>query len=523
MKAPSWGANNKLCVLLLVGFVLQFAVGLSRIIEKYQEALPYASALRLPSSAELPGFFVVILFNALILGLALGLSPVKPSRVGAITSLSYGFLFHTGLMGLMHYVCVFSTRHFYPWLSWLYVVSGYVIALLFARGEFVGNFNILTKRAKNAMASVAGKKNGVPASALCLFLLAMIPFLFLPYHHCDTKEFYAKRAFLIQETGDYRSFGIEPASEYPPLYSIVLWMGMGDTVFQGRIIPFVWLLCFMVIFYNRLRSRGIPNAKWILAFFAMTGSVWTGMISYYADVPLMIFLCSAFFLLEDQVFGGREFLPDTRAVWACAVLLSSCVLLRPDGVIALLTVLVCTMLFWKRGAMRDVFSASAVPLVFQLSWSLRPQAFRGIPHYFHEASEAALLGWGAGLHWKTVWNFLYAAQGLILSHYGFGVFFYFLFAACLFALRRKNIEERLKYYVCMSIAGFLVVCASYLVLGLFLNPTHDYKLFIRVSMGRSLLHFYPIMLLFVAGVLAKAGSWAGKSSADKQVDFIRAT
>lgn len=496
-ESKTFTAFKKPEIVLATLLGIQLLILVAKVVENCRDALALQSQIQLLSFQNARATGIVVLFHLALLGLGLMLSPLaaRPQR-SVLLRMSYGFLFHVSALSLLHYVYLMATGRFFGSLNWIYAGVGGLL-IVFRKG-----YAILPEFAR-FIRTILQNWNGA-RTLLILIVLSQAFFLFFPYHHCDAAEFYAKKAFLIQRQSDYRALTVEPASSYPPLYSIQLWMGMGDRLFEGRIVPFLWFLFFLVILLGRIKSLPIAFPEWVLVFFAATSSVWLGVISYYANVPLMIFFCSGFFLIMDHIEdpGLKPFLKNRETIIG-VVLLSAAALIRPDGLLSLLIGLSALWVFLRFKKAGQLLLAAAIPVLFRLSWSFRPESFRGDPLFFDRISESVLQGWGAGLHWKTVENFLYATQGLIFSHYGFGIFFYLLIAAgVLISFRKKPVGRIPTPYGLLSTFSLLGVFCLYLTIGLFFNPTMAYVLYIRVSLGRNILHFYPFLLLFMAIVFS---------------------
>ena len=76
-----------------------------------------------------------------------------------------------------------------------------------------------------------------------------------------------------------------------------------------------------------------------------------------------------------------------------------------------------------------------IVLALSLTWEFGPYGYGRRPVIFKNRMVlAARMGYG--FHFKTVLRFLYAAQGLYLSHYGFAVFFYGIITAFIAGIRK---------------------------------------------------------------------------------------
>ena len=124
--------------------------------------------------------------------------------------------------------------------------------------------------------------------------------------------------------------GLRPG--YPPLDSILLWFGIGDPLFEGRLLPWLLLVLFAVFFRARLARTAPGLAPAGLLFLVATVHVWQGVATYYADVPLMVFAAAGSFLvLGFPAATGAA--PSRFDRVAGALCLAAAVLVRPDGLL----------------------------------------------------------------------------------------------------------------------------------------------------------------------------------------------
>lgn len=468
----------------------------------YSEAWPYISTVHLLSFAGFTASLKVILWHLLLIGLGYWVNPFSNnSKTSVFIKFSYGILMHTAILLLLHYASVYVLKRFFPILNWGYLLAGYMVGLFLNKGNYLHLYVDFRQQIQFMFVKLIAKPN-LKYLAVISLLTIQLPFTIIPYSHSDVKEFYAPRAFLIEKLESSEAISQSPVSSYPPLYSILLWMGMGDSLFQGRILPFLWFLSFVCIFAYYLKQYGIERRSWILLYFLATAQVWMGMVTYYANVPLMILLCSAAFLMFEIINekSNINHFKEYR-IWLIMLFLSAASIIRPDGLYYAIILIAGFFLYSSREKRKILIWISIFPLIVGLSWYLRPDFLRGGELVLKKVDPEILTKWGAGLHWKTVVNFLYAWQGLYLSHYGFGAFFYAFIVA--YFLERKNktyFNKTFRNYRILSVVFLCSVAVCYLGVGLFLNPTLDYYIWVRVSLGRATVHLYPIMLMYTFAV-----------------------
>ena len=315
--------------------------------------------------------------------------------------------------GLAVYAAALAAGSLFPSLAW----AALVISAAFA-----------------AAAGRAARPAGTPAprapvsafdalSALFLGTL-LVPAVF-PYIAYDAKVVWSARAYAMSDQGFAAGVlaGVRPG--YPPLDSILLWLGIGDPLFEGRLLPWLLLVLFAVFFRARLARTAAGFAPAGLLFLVATVHVWQGVATYYADVPLMVFATAGSFLVLGLT-AGTGAAPSRFDRVAGTLCLAAAVLVRPDGFVCV-GVIVLAALWGARARLR----AAAAPLSFAAAvwatWALRPASLR-------PGAEAYRFVGGA--NWReaaatpveavarVLGIFLFSLQGQWLSHKGVGTAVY---------------------------------------------------------------------------------------------------
>ena len=272
--------------------------------------------------------------------------------------------------------------------------------------------------------------------AASIFILAtlLVP-LFFMYIHYDTKYVWACRAFALGNTPSFsalagcaQAYSQKAGPTYPPIWSILLWLGIRDPIFQGRLLAWTLLPLFALFFRARLARMNASLAPPALLFLLATGWVWNGAATYYADVPLMIFIVTGSLLALGLPRRQYEEGPPTIEKISGALCLSAGVLMRPDGLYTMAVIGAATA--WARSRRTTSFQAwpFLAALAVALSWTLwRPAVLNVASLYFspnglwHSAGPTS----GYAL-WNLMRVFMYRWQGQWFSHWGVGVAFYLL-------------------------------------------------------------------------------------------------
>jgi len=67
---------------------------------------------------------------------------------------------------------------------------------------------------------------------------------------------------------------------YPPLFPILLWLGIRDPLFEGRLLPVVVAALFALFLRSRLARASPAGAPAATLFFVCTVHVWRGTAMY---------------------------------------------------------------------------------------------------------------------------------------------------------------------------------------------------------------------------------------------------
>ena len=373
------------------------------------------------------------------------------------------------------------------------------------------------------------------ASAFVLATL-MIPTVF-PYIHYDTKYIWACRAFALDQTPSLgalarcvHSYAPTVGPAYPPVWSILLWLGIEDPVFQGRLLAWILLPLFALFFRARMARIDPSLAPPALLFLLVTVHVWNGAATYYADVPLMIFLVTGSLLVLGLPRRGAETTrscdPSENALGcmgrgaettrscdrvAGTLCLCAAVLTRPDGIHYLAVVAVAAAWFGLRrkapfpaGPFLAATAAAASWMLLRPA-SLHVAAQSPAPNELWR-SAGATAGQAA---WNLLLVFLYGSQGQWLSHRGYGVLFYLLAGLAVWRWRRaapSGYDTRFFGLVSLGFLAAVLLCFAAMP---FLNDMHvpgacrpgtnylvSYMYCIRTGLGRMTVHLYPFLILW---------------------------
>jgi len=453
-------------------------------------------------------------YNMLLVLLSFWATPlIRKKNFSFMSAGCYGYLLFVSLLSLLDYGIIYLTGHYYP------VVNILFPGILLIAGIF--NARAIRERLSLPRAVDHEKKQpGVRIYYLLAFAigLSMTPFLIFPYYTYDAVQVYALKAFALQSTGNASSFCLGDGSFYPPLFPIMLTIGIGDQLFQGRLIPFFMFVAFMVVFLRMVPRKGFIDRSLGAALFLTTTIVWLCVVSNISNIPFMTLLGAAGFLLIDSrsnAGSGKNGIETVAAI----ILLGAATLVRQDGAITIIALLAGIFLSEpdKSKRFRRYAVAAVVVLALSSSWELRPGWLRGAAGYLQtqDAAQAAFMG--AGFHFSTVLHFLYAAQGLYLSHYGFGIFFYALAVALIAGIRKKIVmTDEVRPFVLAGAACIAAIVIEYLAFGLFLRNGMEYYVQVQLSYARSTMHFFPFLLLLfitIVNILFPSSETAGPASA----------
>ena len=240
--------------------------------------------------------------------------------------------------------------------------------------------------------------------------------------YTDAQQIWACRAFKFAERGALTGVFdcLDPVR--PPLHSLILWLGVGDPTFQGRLLPLLLFGAFALLFYQLLRRVAPRLAPWGLVWLLATDQVFKGQVSAYAGVPVMIAIAAAIAVASDD--GA---LVSSRGLGLAmgAVAGATIALIRRDGLPEFLVAM--AVLIWTARERRDLrlWLPLAGAAAGYLSWTLRPAALEApvgfaptlgvlppLPQWAPAPVPAPL----------AMTRLAYGVQGQVFSHYGYGAF-----------------------------------------------------------------------------------------------------
>jgi hypothetical protein len=413
-------------------------------------------------------------------------------------------------ISLAAYAAAFASGRLFAWLPWA------VIALSAALGAS------LTRGRPPAPAAPEARARFSPFDALSAFFLTtlVVPTVF-PYVAFDAEVIWAWRAYAMQDRGFAVAATRVLRPGYPPLDSIVLWIGIGDPLFEGRLLPWLLLVLFAVFFRARLARISPRLAPAGLLFSLATVHVWRGLATYYADVPLMIFAVAGSFLVLGLPAGTGS-APSRFDRVAGALALAAAVLVRPDGFVCVVVVAVAA-LWGARARLR----AAAAPVAFATAawatWVLRPAPLRAGAEAYHFVG---------GANWREVGGtaveaaarvfgiFLFSLQGQWLSHKGVGTAVYLAILVATHRILSRGTrrggpaEDETRVAGAVTFLSLAAVAGVYAVFP-FVADMHAsvapdrlsswaaaYRNFANVGMGRMSVHLLPFFVLYAVCALA---------------------
>ncbi len=411
--------------------------------------------------------------------------------------------------GLAVYAAAFATGRLFSWLPWT------VLALSAALGA----------AARSTPAASVSAETRAPLSffdALSALFLAtlLVPAVF-PYVAYDASLVWAWRAYAMRDAGFAHAVTACSRPGYPPLDSILLWLGIGDPLFEGRLLPWLLLVLFAVFFRARLARISPAVAPAGLLFVVATVHVWRGLGTYYADVPLMIFLVAGSLLALGLPGAGAPPRADRAAGALC---LSAAALVRPDGAICLGVVLLAVV--WRsRSRLRIAAAPFACAAAAWATWALRPGWLRaGARAYdffgranWREAGPTVLDAVA-----RILGIFLFSLQGQWFSHKGVGTAVYLVILVAVHRFLSRNgrvggpAEDETRVSGAISFLSLGAVAGLYATLPFVANMqdsvapdqfpvwTAAYRNFANVGIGRMTVHLVPFFVLYAAYALPAA-------------------
>ena len=482
--------------------LLGLLVALQVVLGLYRVALFDLELARIPSrlglarqphaGSSVPWLLLLLAASALWASLDREGSDPFSARFGA-----WG-LAHLALLGLVPYALGLAGAP-------LWRPAGQIATLLSAALAAV-----LALRARGKGGPAADERGLTLWDAATAAILAglLVPTLF-PYVHFDAKQIWACRALAFQDTASLAGVGSCFQKSYPPVFSLLLWSGLDDPLFQGRLAPWLVLALFLLF----LRGRLVPvlgrNAAAGAAFVAATGHVAINAGMFYANAALMAFLCAGLFLTLGLPAG------EPRAGWRLRFLagplcLAAAALVRPDGLVY--AAVVGAAVLWERlrGGLRLPLWPFGVALGAGLTWILRPAAFRfGANPFTTRTEEWRTAGaTPSAAAWEVLKVYLNSAQGQMLAHWGLGVAVPLLLGLAVWRLVRPGLGTPVSGFALhVSLLSLAAVLAIYLVVPFVGDPVAAvqpfeetgflacYRNFVRVGMGRMTIHLLPFWLL----------------------------
>lgn len=402
------------------------------------------------------------------------------------------FLLLAWLLALAHYAWGLAAGRLSSAVTWV------ALAALFAAGAWV-------RRAPGVEPPAARPE---PLSwthpglwLAAAFFAAELPHLVFPYSFTDAKYIWACRALKFAERGALT--GIfdcwDPAR--PPLHSVLLWLGVDDPTFQGRLLPLLMFGAFVPVFYHLLRRVAPRLAPWGLVWLLATDHVFKGQVSSYAGVPVMLAIAVVFAIATDD---GTLAPKRGVALLAGAVAGAVIALIRRDGLPEF--VVATGVLLWATRRWRDprLWAPLAAAAVAYLTWTLRPDVLQAPPVFAPKlgaSAGVALVAAGVGPSAaRRVLTLLYGAQGQVFSHYGYGAFAWGWLIVAVWARRRAPQAGMMlaTQYGLVALAGWLATLGLYGALTFLGHPSMSTLFIIRTGFGRHLVHFFPFCLLHAA-------------------------
>lgn len=408
--------------------------------------------------------------------------------------------------GLAIYAAALASGRLFAWLPWAAVA---VSAALAAAGF----------RSRPAAPEIRVPLSRFDALSLLFLSTLIVPAVF-PYIAYDASLIWAWRAYAMRDQGFAYAVTRVLRPDYPPVDSILLWLGVGDPLFEGRLLPAVLLVLFAMFFRARLARIAPALAPAGLLFLVATVHVWRGLATYYADVPLMIFLVAGSLLVLGLPRAGDGTAPAFDRA-AGALCLAAAALVRPDGGVCL-GVVACSALWRERELARRAFLPAAVACVAWVSWALRPAMLRpAASGFLFSGSQWREAGATAADAVRIVSDtFFFSLQGQWLSHKGLGAAVYLVavIAAQRVLTRTSHNESpeesETRFFGAVTFLSLGAVAFIYAVLPFSSDiraavapnvyPTWEasFRNFANVGIGRMTVHLLPFFVLYAARTFA---------------------
>jgi hypothetical protein len=422
-------------------------------------------------------------------------------------------LVHLGVLGLVHYGVALGAARLVPWVSWAVLGVSTAAALSWralSRASRPPSGAGFLSPARTRWDAVSG-----------LFLATLLVPSVFPYIHYDAMTIWAckARGFAAAGAGSGSFWqAVTPCLKpnYPPLFSILLALGVNDPLFEGRLLPWL-LLVFFVLFARERFARVAPSlAAPATLFLLATVQVWQGSAMYYANVALMAFLSAGALLVLDP---GSGRVPSRGDVLAGTILLSAAVLTRPDGLYYLAAIAAAAAWSAWKDRTRFPILPLALALLAWASWGLRPPWVKQLGSFlsYRSGGWKSLAATEVSSFFAVTLEFLDGWQGQWLSHKGLGILIYLLVFAAVWDARQRAAagEERSadkRLYGTVTLLSLAAVVFCYAVFPFVSDPVRElepsefteyraaYMNFIRVGLGRMTIHLYPFMVLWVLTV-----------------------
>jgi hypothetical protein len=406
------------------------------------------------------------------------------------------------------YAAALLTGALVPGAAWTAVVGSAVLALA-ERGARLP-----------ASAPAARAAPSVFDAFSALFLATLLVPAVFPYIAFDANLIWAWRAYAMKDGTFAHAVTGVIRPEYPPVDSILLWLGIHDPLFEGRLGPWLLLVLFAVFFRARLARVAPRLAPAGLLFLLATVNVWQGVATFYADVPLMVLLVTGA-LLALGLPGDAARGPFERV--AAALCLSAAVLVRPDGLYCLGVLALAALLGVRPRAGAAAAGPALAAVLAYATWALRPAALRPLPdayRFFSHPGEWRQAGETAGgALATTLLTYLHALQGQWLSHKGLGAAFWCVLVVAASRARTRggaadDLEGETRFYGTATFLSLASVALVYAVIPFTSDvrgaigsdefPTWilAYRNYARVGMGRMVVHLLPFFVLYAAAALA---------------------
>jgi hypothetical protein len=441
---------------------------------------------------------------------ALGVSALWSGRPWSWERFAAAGLANLAAVGLAVYAAALATDRLVAWLPWA------VLALVAALGATVA------RTGREASGVSASRASISPFDALSALFLAtlLVPAVF-PYVAYDASLVWAWRAYAMRDVGFAHAVTACSRPGYPPLDSIFLWLGIADPLFEGRLLPWLLLVLFAVFFRARLARIAPSLAPAGVTFLVATVHVWQGVATYYADVPLMVFLVAGSLLALGLPGSGAPPRFDRAAGALC---LAAAVLLRPDGVICL-GVVVLAALWRSRSRLRAAAAPLACAAAAWATWALRPGWLRAGGRAYDFFGGADWREAGPTLPdavSRILGIFLFSLQGQWFSHKGVGTAVYLVILVAVHRILTRSArgggldEDETRVAGAVSFLSLGAVAGLYAVLPFVANMqesvapdqfpvwTAAYRNFANVGIGRMTVHLLPFFVLYAAYALAAA-------------------